>query len=104
MAVIQVTQPKSTKITRLAFLSRFTDSEAIAIDLASIDNPSGTTQERANSAAIRRYLAKINAATFVDVTRQDTVDGVNALAAMGFITAQRAQEVLSDVISSNEAA
>ena len=34
--------PESKKITRLAFLNRFTDAEAIAIDLASIG---ATTQK-----------------------------------------------------------
>lgn len=103
MAVIKVAQAAQTKLTRLAFLNRFTDAEAIAIDLASIDNPSGTTTERTNSAAIRRYLSKIDAATFVDVARDDTIAGVTALEGLGLLAVGRASEILSTVIASDEA-
>lgn len=103
MAVIKV-QQTNTKLTQLGFLNRFTDAEAIAIDLASIDNPSGTALERTNSAAIRRYLAKINAATYVDVTRQDTIDGINALSALGYVNIERIPEILSTNITDEEAA
>lgn len=58
-------------ITRLAFLSRFTDEEAIAIDLLSI----GATVE---AATIRRYLSKINAATYIDLDREDVRQGVQS--------------------------
>ena len=103
MAVIQVQQPQETKLTRLAFLNRFTDAEAVVIDLASIDNPAGTNPERVGQASIRRYMQKINAATFVDIARDDTIAGVNALESLGLIAVGRAVEILSTVISSEEA-
>lgn len=83
------------KITRLAFLSRFTDVEAVAIDLAS----SGNTE---NAAMIRRYLSKVNSSSFIDLDRADTRDGVNALAAMGLISAERATEIITSFIQEHE--
>lgn len=47
--------PVLRHVSQLAFLSRFSDAEAVAIDLASI----GATTD---AATIRRYQAKINAA------------------------------------------
>lgn len=84
------TEPRH--ITRLAFLNRFTDAEAISIDLASIG---ATVQE----AGLRRYMNKVNAATFIDLARPDTRAGVQALEAGGVLAAGRAAEILdSDIL------
>ena len=84
------TEPRH--ITRLAFLNRFTDAEAISIDLASIG---ATAQE----AGLRRYMNKVNAATFIDLARPDTRAGVQALEAGGVLAAGRAAEILdSDIL------
>ena len=77
----------STIISRLAFFSRFTDVEAVAIDLASI----GATVP---AASIRRYLQKVNAAEFIDLSRADTRGGVEALEASGKLAAGRATVIL----------
>lgn len=83
------------KITRLAFLSRFTDAEAVAIDLTSIGNTE-------SAAMIRRYLSKVNSSSFIALDRADTHDGVNALAVMGLISAERATEILTSPIEEHE--
>lgn len=88
-------QPK--KITQLAFISRFTDAEAIAIDLASI----GSTVE---AASIRRYMQKVNTATFIDLERADTISGINQLEAVGLIGAGRANAILTAPITDLERA
>jgi hypothetical protein len=85
------------KITQLAFISRFTDAEAIALDLASI----GATVE---AASIRRYMQKINAATFIDLSRADTISGVNQLEAVGLIGPGRAEVILTAPITDLERA
>jgi hypothetical protein len=85
----------SRKITVLAFLSRFTDEEAIAIDLASI----GATVE---AAALRRYMQKVNAAKFIDLDREDTIAGVTALETAGILSAGRASVILNSQIQDIE--
>ncbi len=82
-------------ITRLAFLNRFTDEEAVAIDLASI----GTTVE---AAYMRRYMSKVNAATFIDLDRPDTRAGVMALEQNGLLDPGRALEILDAPITTEE--
>lgn len=90
-------QPSPKKITQLAFISRFTDAEAIALDLASI----GSTVE---AASIRRYMQKVNAATFIDLEREDTIAGVNQLEAVGLIGVGRASVILTAPITEQEIA
>lgn len=85
----------TTKVTRLAFLSRFTDEEAVALDLASI----GTTVE---AATLRRYLSKVNAANFIDLSRDDTRAGVLALEQIGILGEGRALEILDAPIQPHE--
>lgn len=74
-------------ITRLAFLSRFTDAEAVAIDLASM----GATVE---AATMRLYMSKVNAATYIDLDRADLRDGLLAVETAGILAAGRALEIL----------
>lgn len=84
-----------TRITRLAFLSRFTDAEAVTLDLAS----QGATVQ---AATMRRYLSKVNAATYIDLSRDDTRAGVIALEGAGILGAGRALEILDAPIQSDE--
>ena len=88
MSVVRVQMSSSDqRITRLAFLNRFTDDEAIQLDLAS----QGSTVE---AATIRRYLSKVNAATFIDLGREDTVEAVTGLEAAGLLEPGRADVIL----------
>lgn len=84
-----------TQITRLAFLSRFSDAEAVALDLASL----GATVA---AATMRRYLSKVDAASFIDLKREDTRAGVTALEAMGILAPGRALEILDAPIQDHE--
>lgn len=90
-----VNTPKESRVTVLAFLNRFTDEEAIKLDLASI----GATIQ---AAAIRRYLQKVNAATFIDLAREDLISGVTQLETLGILTAGRAEAILNTPVSDLE--
>lgn len=78
--------PAPVRITKLAFLSRFTDSEYIQFDLASM----GATVQ---AAAMRRFMSKVNAAEHIDLQRADTRAGVQALVGT-LLTAERAAAIL----------
>lgn len=86
---------ETTRITRLSFLNRFTDNEAIGVDLAS---QGATTQ----AAAMRRYKDKINATEYVDLQRQETRDGVLTLEAVGLLAAGRAAVILDTYVKVHE--
>lgn len=72
------------KITRLALRQRFTFSERVTIETAA-----------ETDAAVRVMLKDQDSATFIDLSRQDTIDGVNMLASKGLITEARASEILT---------
>lgn len=87
--------PVYTKLTRKAFLKRFTDAEAIAIDLASI----GATVE---AASLRRYLNLVNASIYIDLKDEETIKGVQALEYAGILGKGRAQEILETPVTDQE--
>ncbi len=88
-------EPTERNVSRKAFLSRFTDAEAIDIDLASI----GATRE---AAAVRRYLSKVNAAQHIDLADNETRTGVRALEAAGLLQPGRALAILDAPIEPKE--
>lgn len=92
----QITQPAPDKrITPNAFQKRFTDAEAVNIDLASI----GATVQ---AATLRRHVKLSETASFIDLDDPLSVGGVNAMAAAGLISAQRAIEILTNPIQDSE--
>ena len=82
-------------ITKLAFMNRFTDGEAVAIDMAS-------RLDTVQAAQLRRFLAKVDAATFIDLAREETIIGVRALEQIGLIGQGRAEAILSAPIQYTE--
>ena len=88
-------EPTERNVSRKAFLSRFTDAEAIDIDLAS----NGATRE---AAAVRRYLSKVNAAQHIDLADEETRTGVQALEAAGLLQPGRALVILDAPIEPKE--
>ena len=84
----------SWQITKLAFRSRFTQAEKVAIEIAGVDRPNGSPSERANAAALRVHQADVAVATFIDLTRDDTRAGVQSLETAGLIAAGRAAVIL----------
>ena len=88
-------EPTERNVSLKAFLSRFTDAEAIDIDLASI----GATRE---AATVRRYLSKVNAAQHIDLADDETRTGVQALEAAGLLQPGRALAILDAPIEPKE--
>lgn len=95
--------PTPVRITRLAFRSRFTQAEKVALELASLDNAVAPMAQRQQAAALRVYLADVEAATFIDLTRADTRAGVQTLESGGLIAAGRAAQILDTPPAAHEA-
>lgn len=94
--------PRDRHITKLAFRNRYTQSEKVGIELASIDDPTATMTIRQQKAAIRVSLADTAAATFIDLERTDTRAGVMALETAGLLGAGRALQILDAEIIDSE--
>lgn len=97
MSIFSIQQPTylSTKITQLAFISRFTDDEAVDIDLAS----KGDTRD---AALLRRYLQKVNLATHIDLSRQELADDLQRLVAFNLLTPERREQILTAPVQAHE--
>lgn len=91
---IDAAEPTDTRITRLAFRNRFTTAEKVALELAALDNPSATMAQRQQSAALRAHLKDLDAASWVDLTRPETVAALQMLEASGLIDEGRAAAIL----------
>jgi hypothetical protein len=90
-----VVKVEDCRITQYAFLTRFTDEEAIGIDLAS----QGATVQ---AAAMRRQQKKIDAASFIDLSDPTTRGGVEMIEAYGLIGAGRAAVILDEPVQDKE--
>ena len=90
------------KITKLAFRNRFTTTEKVMLEMASLDNPQAAMASRQAAAALRVFLKDLDNATFVDISRADTIAGVNQLVTFGLLTADRATHILTDAIQPSE--
>lgn len=89
-------QDASTKLTKLEFRNLFTLREKAAIDLASLDNPQASMEQRLIAASLRAMLADQAMAEFIDLSDETTIAGVQYLAQVGLLTEERAQEVLTN--------
>jgi hypothetical protein len=94
--------PLPRHITTLAFDNRFTQDELVALELASIDDPAGTVEQRTLAANLRIYQRKVDRATYIDLDRADTRAGVLALEQFGVLAAGRAQEILDAEVADIE--
>jgi hypothetical protein len=94
--------PPDNRITRLAFRNRFTVTEKMTLELAGLDNPAATIAERTNAAALRINQADLAAATFIDLDREDTRNGVLSLETVGLLAADRALEILDTPVTELE--
>lgn len=92
----------ATRITRMAFRNRFTQAEKVALELAALDDPAATLVQRQQAAAIRVHLANVSASTFIDLGRDDTRAGVQALETGGLIGVGRALEILDAPVEAHE--
>lgn len=85
-----------TKITKLALQNRLTDNEFMGI-LSYVDNTANPY-----CYAIRMILQKQMSATYVDLSRSDTIAGINILVAAGRITSERAAQILTAPVQAHE--
>ncbi len=89
-------------ITKLAFRNRFTLAEKAAMELAALDNPQATLQERSQSALLRAMMKDLEVATFIDLDRVETREGVETLETFGLLGEGRASEILNGPISESD--
>lgn len=81
-------------ITKLAFRNRFTQAEKVAIEIAALDVPTASLQQRSMAAALRASQQDVQVAQYIDLNRPETRAGVQGLEAAGLLSAGRALVIL----------
>lgn len=89
-------------ITNLSIINRFTSKEYGKIEIASIDDISADPATRAFQSSLRRMLRQIETARYIDLDNDDLIGAFKQLQSLGFLTSERAQEILSKDISPDE--
>lgn len=79
------------RITRLAFLNRFSMEEWIELDASSATVPS-----------LKYFITKINAARHIDLALDEVRNGMQLLAANGMLSAARLVEIMDTPIRPDE--
>lgn len=79
------------RITKLAFKQRLTQTERIAIRATAQSNP-----------MVYDFQDLVDSATFVDLSRQDTIDGLRALESAGLLEEGRVDQILMAPITELE--
>jgi len=94
--------PQNKIITNLAFDLRFTLEERVAIELASLDDPAASMEQRAMSAALRVSQERSRKAQFTDLSDPVTRGGVEQMEALELLAQGRAAEILDTPIEDRE--
>lgn len=81
-------------ITKRAFRARFTPAEKVAIEIASLDDPTASMQVRGLAATLRAQQREISDSPYVDLQFAPTRDGTQALETYGLLAAGRAAAIL----------
>lgn len=88
---ISTSEYQSKRISKLALLNRFTNSELAAYYTAVEANVN-----------LKILDKKMFAAEFIDLGRADTIAGIQALASVGIISSERASAILNTSPSNDE--
>lgn len=97
-------EPPKRWISVLAFWQRLMPGERVDIDLLSIHNAALAIDDPANvrAAQLRDLRQQLNSATYIDLDRQDTRDGVAALPVLASLAAERVSVILDAPIQPHE--
>jgi hypothetical protein len=81
-------------ITLAALRFRLTDAERLAFELAMLDNPAGTPEERSGAAAMRVLDKDLFCNGFADLNDPALQTRIQQLETLGIVAAGRAEEII----------
>jgi len=94
--------PQNRIITNYAFDMRFTLDERVAIEMAGMDDPAATLDERAQAAALRVFQERAKKAQFTDLDNPVVITSVQQMEAGGLLAPSRAAEILDAPVLDEE--
>lgn len=94
--------PEPRHISKLSFRNRFTTTEKVTLEIASLDNPAATMAQRQQAAGLRVALKDQENASYIDLDRADTRSGVQMLETAGLLAAGRSLVILDTAVTETE--
>lgn len=94
--------PLPRHITQYAFRQRFTQAERVAIEIASLDDPSASMPQRQQAAALRVAMTDLAQAQFVNLDLPTVATALADLETAGLLAAGRASEIVSGTVQDFE--
>ena len=94
--VAAATEPEEQRFRRLSIIawrSRFTREERVAIEFAQLDDVTAPMQQRQIAAALRSDIRDQESAQYIDLDDPDVLTGLQNLSALGLIASTRVQEI-----------
>jgi len=94
--------PQNRIITNYAFDMRFTLEERVAIEMAGMDDPTATMEQRAMAAALRVSQERAKKAQFTDLDNPVVIASVQQMEAGELLAQGRAAEILDTPVLDEE--
>ena len=94
---VPVEQP-TRQISKLAFRNRFTATEKVMLEMASLDDPTAAMEMRQMSAMLRVYLKDLDIAEFVNLDYPSIRAGIEQLVSVGILSQERVETILNTPI------
>lgn len=96
------TLASGSRITRRAFRDRLLPAEKVTIELASIDDPNATQQERQLSALMRVFKEDLANAEYIDLLNPNVQSALEVFEQYGIIASGRTQVIINSTILIDE--
>lgn len=89
-------------ITQLAFWRRVPDAVAVALEMASLDNPNDAIEARTLAASIRVGMKKLSAARYINLDDDELKAKLGAFVGLGILKDEQLQAILTAPITEDE--
>lgn len=99
---VKIEEVQQRIITNIAFDLRFSADERVAVEMASLDDPTANLEVRQQAAYIRVALQRADKASWVDLDAEVTRSSVQQFEALGLIAIGRAAEILDAEVQDSE--
>ncbi len=101
-ATVSEPPPPSRIITRLAFMSRFTQEELVHLKLVSVVNPADPVEAQRLSAEVAVFHDQLFVADYVDLDDPRVTQYIQYLAYLGVLDADRATQIMTSPVRDSE--
>lgn len=94
--------PTEILISKVALLRRATLTERVSMEMAQIDNPGASIEQRQYAATMRVWMRELESMKAINLVDPEVIAGIRGLESAGLIGSGRADQILSQVVEDHE--